>query len=86
MGQIVLLLLLITIGFIIHKNELKNYKTFGLYAFGFILLLSFISFVKHNVFDWLEWNGTDKNNWFYILWWGLVLLWAVFGVSSNKNK
>ena len=43
------------------------------------------------VFEWLEWNGTTKNDWFFKLWWSLVLLWLIFGLfvlylKFYKNK
>jgi len=31
------------------------------------------------VFEWLKWNGTSKNDWFFMLWWIAVLLWFVVG-------
>ena len=29
------------------------------------------------VFEWLEWNGTTKNDWFFMLWWAVVLVWTI---------
>jgi hypothetical protein len=29
------------------------------------------------VFEWLAWNGTTKNDWFFVLWWLAVLAWTV---------
>jgi len=26
---------------------------------------------------WLQWNGTTKNDWFFMLWWALVALWTL---------
>jgi hypothetical protein len=52
-----------------------------LWVFGFFALLSFGLFVEAFVFEWLEWNGTNKNDWFFALWWGLVATWFLFGVS-----
>lgn len=28
------------------------------------------------VFEWLGWNGTTKNDWFFMLWWGVVVAWT----------
>ena len=28
------------------------------------------------VFEWLGWNGTTKNDWFFMLWWLAVLAWT----------
>ena len=30
------------------------------------------------VFEWLAWNGTTKNDWFFMLWWVAVLLWTLY--------
>ena len=57
-----------------------------LWIFGFIVLFSFDLFMEALVFDWLSWNGTEKNDWFFVLWWGLNLLWLVFGIQIIKNK
>ena len=29
------------------------------------------------VFEWLAWNGTTKNDWFFMLWWVVVLTWTI---------
>tara|TARA_Y100000385_G_C12568668_1_gene415352 strand:+ start:103 stop:324 length:222 start_codon:yes stop_codon:yes gene_type:complete len=65
---------------------------FILWVFGFFLLLSFDLFIEAFVFDWLSWNGTDKNDWFFPLWWGVVTVWFFYGIfifikkiRSNKN-
>jgi hypothetical protein len=34
------------------------------------------------VFEWLEWNGTAKNDWFFVIWWGIVFLWFSYGISQ----
>lgn len=86
MPQILLLFTLILMGAILNRKEDTNFKLWTLWGVGFIGLLSLIRFMKAFVFEWLEWNGTDKNDWFYILWWGLVALWSVFGISVIKRK
>jgi len=30
------------------------------------------------IFEWLEWNGTIKNDWFFAMWWGLVMEGIIF--------
>ena len=52
-----------------------------LWVFGFFALLSFDLFVEAFVFEWLEWNGTNKNDWFFALWWGVVVTWFLFGMN-----
>lgn len=86
MPQILLLFTLIVMGIILRRKEVKSFKLWTLWGIGFIGLLSLIRFMKAFVFEWLEWNGTDKNDWFYILWWGLVASWSVFGMTFIKNK
>ena len=50
-----------------------------LWVFGFFFLLSFDLFLEAFVFEWLVWNGTNKNDWFFVLWWGFVVVWALYG-------
>ena len=57
-----------------------------LWVFGFIALFSFDLFMEGLIFELLGWNGTEKNDWFFVLWWGLNLLWAVFGIGIIKRK
>jgi len=43
------------------------------------------------VFEWLEWNETTKNDWFFVLWWGVVVVWFLYGTYTlylrfNKNR
>ena len=86
MPQILLLFILILFGIVLNRKEGFNFKLWTLWGVGFIVLLSLIRFMKSIVFEWLEWNGTDKNDWVYILWWGLVVLWSVFGINLIKTK
>ncbi|MDC0117532.1 hypothetical protein OAI16_06535 [Flavobacteriaceae bacterium] len=65
---------------------MKLFSFFILWIFGFFILLSFDLFVEGIVFEWLEWNGTTKNDWFFILWWGLVLVWFLYGLYNLYNK
>ena len=69
-------------------QKLKPSTFFLTWIFGFFALLSFDLFVEAFVFEWLEWNGTNKNHWFFVLWWGLVVTWALYGLfyfSSNRT-
>jgi hypothetical protein len=34
------------------------------------------------VFEALSWNGTNKNDWFFMLWWLLVSFWFIHGISA----
>lgn len=86
MAQILLFFILILMGGVFNIKEGTNFKLWTLWGVGFIGLLSIIKFMKAFVFEWLQWNGTDKNDWVYILWWGLVMLWSVFGITIIKRK
>ena len=55
-------------------------KLLLIWVFGFFLLLSFDLFIEAFVFEWLEWNGTNKNDWFFALWWGAVAIWFIYGL------
>ena len=38
------------------------------------------------VFEWLHWNGTVKNDWFFALWWGLIVTWFLYGTKTLYEK
>ena len=63
-------------------KKLKLYVLIPLWIFGFFVFLSFDLFMEGIVFEWLEWNGTGKNDWFFVIWWGIVFLWFSYGVSQ----
>ena len=68
---------------------LLNKKTlyfFLIWVFGFFALLSFDLFVEGFVFEWLQWNGTEKNDWFFALWWGVVVVWFFYGIITLYQK
>lgn len=68
---------------------LLNKKTlyfFLIWVFGFFALLSFDLFVEGFVFEWLQWNGTEKNDWFFALWWGVVVVWFFYGIIILYQK
>jgi hypothetical protein len=44
---------------------------------GLVLLLAIDLFAEAVVFEWLQWNGTTKNDWFFMLWWAVVALWTL---------
>ena len=68
-------------------RKLKPSTFFLTWVFGFFALLSFDLFVEAFVFEWLEWNGTNKNDWFFVLWWGLVVTWTLYGLSYfNRSR
>jgi len=69
---------------------MSQFNFFLLWIFGFFVLLAFDLFVEAFVFEWLKWNGSDKNDWFFVLWWGVVTIWFLYGLKTlydfyNKN-
>ena len=67
-------------------RRLSTLTVFLLWVFGFFALLSFDLFVEAFVFEWLAWNGTTKNDWFFVLWWGLVVVWFLYGVVTLLKR
>ena len=59
-------------------KNIKPFHFFLIWVFGFFVLLSFDLFMEGIVFELLEWNGTTKNDWFFALWWGFVVVWFIF--------
>jgi hypothetical protein len=53
---------------------------------GFVLLIALDALMECYVFEWLAWNGTTKNDWFFILWWILVFGWAGYGIRRFIKK
>jgi len=60
-------------------ERLSTLNYFILWTFGFFALLTFDLFMEAFVFEWLSWNGTDKNVWCFMLWWGVVVSWFFCG-------
>ena len=65
---------------------MKIFNFFLLWIFGFFAFLAFDLFVEAFVFKWLNWNGTDKNDWFFVLWWGFVVIWFFYGTKTLYDK
>lgn len=45
-------------------------------------LIALDFFAEAFVFEWLDWNGTTKNDWFFMLWWASVLFWFIYGTRK----
>ena len=67
-------------------KKIKPFYFFLIWVFGFFALLSFDLFMEGLVFEWLEWNGTTKNDWFFALWWGFFVIWFIFGAKTLHEK
>ena len=65
---------------------MKATNFFLLWVFGFFVLLSFDLFMEGTLFVYLAWKGTTKNDWFYALWWGLVVTWFLYGIINFYNR
>ena len=61
---------------------MKSFNFFLLWIFGFFALLAFDLIVEAFIFEWLDWNGTNKNDWFFALWWGVVVVWFFYGLKK----
>lgn len=57
-----------------------------IWVFGFFAWFAFDLFVEAHVFEWLQWNGTEKNDWFFVLWWGGVAVWLIYGGSVLAGR
>lgn len=65
---------------------MKELFKIAIYWFvGFIILAATVVFLKRVVFEFLQWNGTTKNDWVYILWWVAVFAWTFFGITIIKR-
>lgn len=67
-------------------ERFSTLQVFLLWVFGFFALLSFDLFVEAFVFEWLQWNGTNKNDWFFVLWWGVVAVWFLYGATTLYQR
>ena len=56
------------------------------WVFGFFCLLALDLFMEAFVFEWLGWNGTNKNDWFFALWWGAVAVWFLYGSATIMQR
>jgi|TARA_Y100000389_G_scaffold10556_2_gene9836 hypothetical protein len=65
---------------------MKIVNFFLMWIFGFFVLLAFDLFIEGFIFEWLEWNGTSKNDWFFALWWGGIVVWFFYGIITLYEK
>ena len=56
------------------------------WVFGFFCLLALDLFMEAFVFEWFDWNGTNKNDWFFALWWGAVAVWFLYGSATIMQR
>ena len=65
---------------------MKLYSFFILWILGFVGLFVFDIFIEGVVFEWLELNGTTKNDWFFKVWWTGVAIWFFYGLNNLFKK
>ena len=67
---------------------LPDFKSFFVFAAkwlgGFAPLIALDLVAEFWIFELLGWNGTSKNDWFFMLWWVLVLVWFVKGLTQAR--
>ena len=67
---------------------LPDFKPFFVFAArwlgGFAALIALDLVAEFWIFELLDWNGTSKNDWFFMLWWVLVLGWFVKGLTQAR--
>ena len=66
----------------ISRHRMSTLRSVGLWMLGFLGLVAIVLFAQAVVFEWLGWSGTDKNDWFFMLWWVVVLGWYVSGLRT----
>ena len=67
-------------------NFKETLKFAMLWVFGLFALFALNLFNEAFLFEWLEWNGTNKNDWVFVLWWGLVFAWFIYGFGMLFRK
>jgi len=66
----------------ISSNKSLTLKLTRNWLLTFIGLIVISLFAEAIVFEWLQWNGTTKNDWFFMLWWLFVLAWFIYGAKK----
>jgi hypothetical protein len=61
-------------------NQSRNWLI--IWLLGVLLWFLFDLFMEAVVFEALEWNGTTKNDWFFVLWWIVFLFWLLYGLKK----
>ena len=68
------------------KNFTETSKFAIKLVFGLFALIALNFFNEAFLFEWLCWNGTNKNDWVFVLWWGLVFSWFIYGFGMLFRK
>ena len=72
---------------ILKAKDFKETWKFSIkWVFGLFALFALNLFNEAFLFEWLGWNGTNKNDWVFVLWWGLVFSWFIYGFGMLFRK
>jgi len=66
----------------VSSNKSQTFKLIINWLLVLIGLIALDFFAEAFVFEWLQWNGTTKNDWFFMLWWLLVFAWFIYGAKK----
>jgi hypothetical protein len=57
-------------------------KIISIWLLVLIGLVALDLFAETIIFEWLQWNETTKNDWFFIIWWFAVFAWYFLGAKK----
>ena len=58
----------------------------SLWILGFYGLIGLNIAVEAYILPRFGWDNTPKNDWYFQLWWAVVLLWTFFGLKFIQHK
>jgi len=59
----------------------QSRKWIAKWFLSFLLWFVFDLLMEAVVFEAIGWNGTTKNDWFFMLWWMVTCFWLCYGVK-----
>jgi len=68
--------------FYLTSTKRRIIKPISNWLLVLIGLVALDLFAETIIFEWLQWNGTTKNDWFFIIWWFAVFAWYIFGAKK----
>jgi len=79
----VFIFLIVGIGaFFTSSNKSLTLRLIRNWLLVFLGFVALDLFAEAIIFEWLQWNGTTKNDWFFILWWLVVFAWFIYGARK----
>ena len=83
LSAVILIFLLTGVSaFYLSSSKRRTLKLISNWLLVLIALIALDLFAEKIVFEWLQWNGTTKNDWFFIIWWFAVFAWYIFGAKK----